>query len=459
MRRSSVAPTRRLALVVALAAPAWLLPGALGIWLAAALLGAAALAAASDWVRTPSPDDLAVERELPSTIGLGDAVAGTYRMRSTWPRPLRLTVHDALPAALARLGTDGSGAGTEDEAARDEPVARLTLAPRGDASVPVRMVARTRGVHAIGRVALRVDGPLGLVARTLRYDPHDEVTVAPSIAGVRRFRLLAAEQRLREAGQRSVRRRGEGTAFAALREYLPGDDPRRIDWKATARRGKAITREYTFEQRQSVILAVDAGRLMTQLAAGDPPRPRFEYALSSASLLADVAVASGDNVGLLLFDDEVRAWLAPASGTDALRRLRAALVPARATLVEPDYQAAFRTLAARQRRRALVVLFTDVIDARSSQALVALASRSASRHLPLVVALRNDSLVDASTPRPDGATGAAYTAAAAEELLSARDEVLATMRQSGADVIDVAPAAMTAAVVNRYLEIKARGML
>ncbi|AHG89994.1 protein of unknown function DUF58 [Gemmatirosa kalamazoonensis] len=451
-------PTRRLALAAALVAPAWLLPGTAGVVVGATLLGALVAAAASDWLRAPGARDVEVARELPDVVGLGDRAEGAYRVTSRWPRALTVTLLDALPPAVVRLRAGGADAGVDDES-HEPPATAVRLPPLGAATVPAAFVGRARGRHALGPAALRVEGALGLVARVIRVALDDEVTVAPSLAGVRRYRLLAAEHRLREAGLRALRRRGEGTSFASLREYLPGDDPRHVDWKATARRGKPITREYAVEQRQTVIVAVDAGRLMTQLAAGDPPQPRFEFALASATLLADVAVQSGDNVGLLLFDDEVRAWVPPASGADALRRVRSALVPARATLVEPDYETAFRTLAARQRRRALVVLFTDVIDARASQVLVAVAGRSASRHLPLVVALRNDSLVAASLPAPDAPARDAYAAAAAEELLSARDEALARMRRAGVDVVDVAPAAMAAAVVNRYLEIKARGAL
>jgi uncharacterized protein (DUF58 family) len=126
-------------------------------------------------------------------------------------------------------------------------------------------------------------------------------------------------------------------------------------------------------------------------------------------------------------------------------------------MVEPDYGAAFRTLEIRHRRRALVVLFTDVIDVRASQALIAHTARSARRHLPLVVALRNEALVGAAAPAGIASSGAVYERAAAEELLSARDEALGRMRQSGVSVIDVKPQAMTAAVINRYLELKGRG--
>lgn len=463
---SRFAPTRRLALLTLATAPLWALSGsAAGLWVAAAGTAALLIAALADVVGAPAAADLGVERELPAEVGLGDAAMGGYRVRSAWHRPLRVALFDALP--------DGVTAEAE---------ARAGAVPAGgELTLPLTLVGRARGAQTLGPVALRVEGTLGLVSRTLRWPLHGALTVAPSMAGVRRYRLLALQHRLRDLGVRNLRRRGEGTTFASLREYAVGDDPRHIDWKATARRRKPITREYTLEQGQTVMLAVDAGRLMTQLAEGGRGAggalsrgdgagalsrlegagalSRFEYALASALVLADVALNSGDQVGLILFDDEVRAFVPPARGRAALRAIRGALVTARATMAEPDYAAAFRTLAARHRRRSLVVLFTDVVDPRSSQALVALTTLGAVRHLPLVVALRNDALMEAALPAGRHAPAALYESAAAEELLSARDEALARMRQAGVAVVDTSPRAMTAAVVNRYLEVKNRGVL
>ncbi|HXT05167.1 MAG TPA: DUF58 domain-containing protein, partial [Casimicrobiaceae bacterium] len=239
-------------------------------------------------------------------------------------------------------------------------------------------------------------------------------------------------------------------------EYVVGDEPRRIDWKATARRGVLIAREYTVEQGQTVMLAIDCGRMMTQL---EGEVPRFEYALSSAMLLADVATQSKDQVGALVFDDEIRAWAPPTRGKAALERVHNAIMPTAASMAEPDYAAAFRALGERQRKRSLVVFFTDVIDPRSSQAVIALTSRSASRHLLVVVALRNDRLLAAARPEAGASTSDLYEAAAAEELVTAREMALARMRHAGVSVLDVSPRAMTAAVINRYLELKARASL
>jgi len=435
------APTRRLALLVALAAPVWLLSGtAVGFLAAVVATSLVVLLAAADLWRAPRRSALDVEREAPAVVGLGERAGAAYRLTSRWPRPLAVEVHELPPPGIART----------------HPPPSVVVPAYGEATAPLELEGRERGTAELGTVVLRVGGALGLVDRLLRYPAPGTVTVAPSVAGVRRYRLLAVQHRLRDAGVRQLRRRGEGTSFASLREYAVGDEPRHIDWKATARRGRTMVREYTIEQGQTVIVAIDAGRLMTQLSDGVS---RFEHALSAAMVLADVAVHSGDQVGLLLFDDEVRAWVPPARGRPALERLRAALVPARATMREPDYAAAFRTLATRHRKRALVVLFTDAVDVRASQALIAHTARSAARHLPLVVALRNDALHDAARPPADATAPRIYEAAAAEELLLAREEALQRMRGAGASVVDVSPRTLAAAVVNRYLELKGRGAI
>lgn len=483
-------PTRRLALVVLALSPLWLLSATpSGRTVAGVGVLLLLLVAVIDAIRIAGTGDIEVEREVPATLGLGDEPSpAAYRVRSRWPGTLRGTLFDALPPAVERatgpaeahhvsLGGEPAEHDVESVALGAPWRPDFQIAPGDEATIPFAVVGRERGVHPLGPVALLVRAPLGLARRVLTYAPGDAVTVAPSIAAVRTFRLLALQHRLRDAGLRNVRRRGAGTMFASLREYVVGDDPRRVDWKATARRGTLITREYTVEQGQTVVIAVDAGRLMTQLVSTDPPVSRFEYALSSALVLADVAAHSGDAVGLILFDDEVRAFVPAARGRRALQAMRDALVPARATMAEPDYAAAFRTLAQRHRKRSLFVLFTDVIDVRASQALIAHATRGAARHLPLVVALRNDALVAAATPRGEStaaiaaetdeatadatatarSTDALYERAAAEELLSAREAALGAMRRAGVSVVDVSPTQMTAAVVNRYLELKQRG--
>jgi uncharacterized protein (DUF58 family) len=434
-----IAPEPRLALIIALLAPAWLLPGAAGRIAIIVILAAITLAIVADAIALPARGDIMVERTLPQSIGIGDREEGEYVVRSRWGIPLRARLEDDLPSGI-------TGGAVEHE---------LDVPARGSAHLTIPVAGAVRGRFALGAVALRVRTRAGLVARRLRWLPDDAILVTPSVASLRRFRLLAVQHRLHEAGVRAVRQRGDGRSFASLREYAIGDDPRHIDWKATARRAKTITREFTIEQSQTVFCLIDAGRSMTQLAG---TFTRFEHALSAALVLTDVAAGAGDRVGVIVFDDDVRAFVPAQRGQAALRAVRNALVPVQATLAEPDYAAAFRFLAARQRRRSLMVFFTDVIDVRASRALIAHVARSAARHLVVVVALRNDALEAAATPGRS-TPESLYESAAAEELIAARAEALERMRAAGVTVIDVSPSGMTAAVVNRYLEIKARGAL
>ena len=433
-------PTRRLALVVAVVALAWIVP-AIGAAFAALSIAALVIVVAIDYLRLPRKNAVIVERAAPDTLGLGDAGDVVYTLRSSWPWRVRVVLYDRIPHGI-------SGA------LRDET---LEIAPRSERRLALGVVGDARGRYSLGPIAMRITTPLGLLARIVVVPPNadESAAVVPSLSNVRRFRLLALQNRLSEAGIRALKLRGEGTAFAGLRDYVPGDDPRLLDWKATARHGRLISREQTIERSQTVISLINCGRAMTQLAGR---YPRFEHVLSAALVLGDVAATSGDRVGFVAFDDRIRASVPPQRGDRALRGLHRALSGLEATLTEPDYLAAFRVLATTQRRRALVVFFTDVIDARSAKQFVAYAGRMAQRHLFVVVAVQNEALMAAARPRADGAT-ALYQSAAAEELVHERDEALAQMRRAGLVVLDVTPSRMAAAVVNRYLEIKARGQL
>ena len=434
-----VIPTRRLAWAFAAAGILWLLPGRAGVYAGVAGIVAVMLLALGDWVMLPGRGGIAIEREVPGSVGIGDDVHGTYTVRSAWPRPLDVHVIDEMPSAVK------GGVGAVD----------VALPARGTATVPFEVSGMVRGLATLGRVGAQATTRLGLLAARATFAPADTMLVTPSVSNVRRFRLLAVQHRLHTAGVRVLRQRGDSRAFAGLRDYAVGDDPRHIDWKATARRRKHMVREFTIEQSQTIFTLVESGRAMTQLAG---EFSRLEHALSAALVLTDVAATSGDRVGTMVFDQDVRAFVPPSRGDAALRLVRNALISVTATMTEPDYAGAFRYLATRQRRRALIVFFTDVIDERASRALVAHVTRSAARHLVVVVALRNDAVFEAAVPRGERDL-ALYTSAAAEELVAARQAVLERMRRAGVTVLDVSPQAMTAAVVNKYLEIKGRGAL
>ena len=440
----SILPTGRFAVLLLVPLPLLLLGGGdLATAGAAALadLILIALAALEAW-RLPSRRDLRVRRVPRAALPLGGRATLEVEVRLPDGAPAGVTalVHEDLPPEIR-------------PSARPGPAA---VPPGGAAVFRTEVVALRRGRFRLGTVHVRLGGALGLVLRQHAFEDAPEVRVLPNLAGVARYRLLALRGRLREAGLRHLRLRGSGTAFESLRELLPGEDIRRVDWKATARRGRPIARSFEVERSQSVVLAVDAGRLMTAEVRGG--FARLEYALNAALVLAHVAVSRDDRVGALVFADRVQGFVPPSRGREALERAAGLLARAEGRLVEPDVEAAFRHLAVRGRKRSLLVVFTEVVDPDTSAAILAHVSRAAGRHLALVVTLRDAALEEVARA-PIRSAADAYRRAAAEELLHAREQALAMLRRRGVSVLDAPPSGVTAALVDRYLDLKARARL
>lgn len=428
-------PARRLYLLLALGASILAVAPAAGIAVdAAALLLAAAdlLVARKRGVpdaAVSAPDRISMDEEREASVAIENRAGGRATLRFV------LDVPDAL-----------AGPGAND-------VRALVLAPGERASAAVPLVGRARGEHRLGALHQQRLGPLGLVWVRGRRASDRAVLVVPGLRELRARRLLAARPQEHLPGLRETRRRGDGGAFESLRGYERGDDPRHLDWKASARRGALIVRQYEAERSQSVVLCIDTGRLMVERIGG---RSRLDRALASALVLAEVARARHDLVGVFAFSDQVHAVLTPGRWSSSLLAETFARMESRA--VEPDYPRALGRLSRLVRRRSLLVFFSDVIDDEVSGSLASNLARLARRHLPLFVAMRNADLFGiAEAPAADAER--ALRRAAATELLLARARTLARMREQGIRVADVAPEAAVADVVNRYLEIKRRGAL
>jgi uncharacterized protein (DUF58 family) len=430
----SLFPSGRWLALLAAASPLFLLSPTVALGVDVVLLVLLVL----DALAIPAAEQLTAERRTPARVSLGAQAEVEVRLDNRTTRRVRVRVTDDLPIVLERVGDD---------------VRDVWVPARREERVAYAVKTVRRGDGVFGDLHLRVAGPLGLAWRQRRIARADAVRVIPGVLEVKRYRLLGMRNRLREAGFRSVRQRGEGGAFESLREYVRGDDPRTLDWKASARRGSLIVRQFELERRQNVVIVIDAGRLMTQ-KVGD--RERLDYALTAALLLADVARVHDDAVGLLVFSDKVETFIPPAR--NSLTRLADALGEVHAKMVEPNYPAAFTYLARQVRRRSLLVLFTDLIDPLASAAVVSQLSRAADRHLPLAVAIRNPDL-EAAAAQPATDEASVYRRAAAEELLQARAAALAAMQRAGVLVADTRPGDAVPAVVNRYLDVKRRGML
>ncbi len=394
------------------------------------------------WRDATLAQTVVVNREPLPALSVGHTGEVVYRWTNPSSRPAHLNVREVRPDILG--GT--------------QPPRALGIPPRAAVREPVPVVPLRRGRETGGAGGFVVDsmGPLGLGRHRARLPLPWDVVVYPPLVSVRLRASVAEALRRRDVGSKQIRRLGEGRLFESLREWVPGDDLRHIDWKATAKRGKVITRQYEAERRQQVLLVLDTGRLMTaDVGSG---LARLDFAVQAALELAYAAAQHDDNVGIMTFADGVQHFVAPERGRTGVRRVMEVLAEVQPKLVEPDYPGAFRFLAARNRKRALTVLFTDVIDRFASDALVANVATLRPRHLPLAVTLRNPELDAVATQRP-GTSRDAYRKAAAEELLHAREEALAHMRRAGVLVIDVTPERAAQAVVAKYLDLKRRGTL
>lgn len=435
-----VPTTRLLALLLApalLVAGASLLPELLAC-AAVAFTGALVLVGL-DWGLAPRPGQVRVARRHEPRLSLGAPNAVWLDVHNAAPRALTLRLRDEVPA--------------ECEASALVLTARV--APGASAAVGYTLRPLRRGDHQFGAVTLRWLGPLGLLWRQATYPLAAAVKVYPNLLELRKHDLLARRGRLQEAGLRPVRHFGSGTEFESLREYQPDDDYRRINWKATARRGRPMTAEFETERSQNVLAVLDAGRLMATEVHG---LTKLDRALNTSLLLAYVAALRGDRVGLLAFSDRVLAYLPPRRGRRAFHALLEALYNLPAEPVEPDFDRAFRFLATRQMRRSLLVLFTDLTDRDVSSALVQHLTRLARHHLAVCVTLADPELLTLAHAAPAD-TRALYERVVARRLLEERAEVLGVLRQRGVVMLDVPADRLTVAVVNKYLELKARTRL
>lgn len=314
-----------------------------------------------------------------------------------------------------------------------------------------------RGRRAFEPAQARLEGPLGLIARDLRLAGITDVKVFPDFATVARYALLAIDNRLSALGILRRPRRGEGMDFQQLREYRTGDSLRRIDWKATARSQKLISREYQDERDQQVLFLLDCGRRMRALDAMEGGSiGHFDQALNALFLLSFVALKQGDAVGVATFAEAQPRLLAPRKGLVALDHLFQNLFDLEPSTRATDYLEAARSLRTRLRKRSLIVLLTNLRD-EEEETLAPALQLLRHKHLVLVANLR-EAAVDRLLEQVPGTFPEALTQAAALDWQARREAALRAVAHRGAQVLDVKPEALPTALVNRYLELKASGV-
>ena len=418
------------------------LPLALGgisgafVALSAALAAMTLALVAIDVRATPAPRQLPVRRIAEPQLSIGVPNRVDLRVANPYTRALRMIVRDDVPS-----GIDVDRRRTE-----------LEVGPGAEAEVTYAARPLHRGTFRFGDVHLRVRGPFELIDRQGRVAAAAEAHVYPDLHEVRRYEVSLRRGLAYDAGQRRARLAGGGGVFERLREHQPDDDPRAISWKATAKRGRPISVEFETERQQRVLILLDAGRMMSSTVGG---LTKLDHAVNTALMLAYVATAKGDEVGLLGFADEVRSYVVPRRGRKQFLRITEELRRIDVTTSEPDPQRAFEFLRARAARRSLAVLFTDLVSEDASRALVAAVTRLAGNNVVLCCVLADPHLAEVAARSP-ASSQELYERVVAQTVLEARAKALATLRQRGVHVVDVPAERLTVATIQRYLELKSR---
>jgi uncharacterized protein (DUF58 family) len=396
------------------------------------------LAAVSDYALARG-FKLKVWRTLPQRLNVGVKNRIVLNVTNPGTRPVRLWLKDDLP----------------EEFTHEQGELWLQVSAKSRATVGYETAPSKRGRFEFGDLNLRVRGPFGLVWHQRVVPAKASVSVFPDLRSASRLLLADGMLDLVNLGLRQLRRDGRGSEFARLRDYAQGDSVRDVDWKATARRSKPVTRVMESERSQTVLIGVDAGRSMAGQVDG---LTKLDHAVNAALFLAFVALRNGDRVGLVVFADGVKSFLAPAAGRQQYRKIVDTLFTAKPGLTWVDWMALFKELNVRVLRRSLLCVFTDFLDEEQAATLVDPLRRLARRHLPLCISVKDTALAQLLRTPPNEPE-VAYQHAVASELLMEREAMKRRIGQDGVQIIDVNPEELSLAAVNKYLEIKARGSL
>ncbi len=425
-----------------------LLPSALAVgllfkqdWLPLILAVDAAVlvVAIQDLFYVPGANVFHVERDCQRIASLRQNHRVTLTISNASRRSQKVSVRDGYPQEFDVL---------PDEF-------QLALPPQSRTTVHYELKASRRGAFELDAVHLQVLSRFGLWQRLLVIPLRSLINVYPDLKQLTEYALLARTNRLHQMGVRRTRRVGQDNEFERLRDYTPDDNYKHIDWRSTARRNKLTVKDFQTNQSQRVMFVVDCGRMMTNEAAG---LSLLDHALNSMLMLSYVALERGDSVGLITFSDRIHSSVPAKSGRNQMNHLLHAAYDRFPRLVELRYEDAFLHLSSRCRKRSLVILMTNVIDDVNASQIYKYLSSFSGHHLPLAVLLRDHQMFDA-LEHSKMSSVEFYRSAAAAEILSWRQQVITDLQHRGVLIVDAFPEQLTAPLINRYLDIKARHLL
>lgn len=416
-----------------------------GFWLdwvfdaAAGLLLLLLLAAAMDWRRLRKAAPLlGATRRLPVCVGRGLRFTVMHELQNAAGHTLRITLRETLPP-----GDTG------------EFVSPELIVPAGGAKpLEYSVCIGERGQYQTGGLWVRLRGRLGLVDAQWRLLPPAAVKVYPES-------IVARDELYDNFGQqiteklKNIHKRGEGMEFDTLSPYQPGDDIRHIDWRSSARHRSLLVRRHQVEQHRDVMIILDCGRLMgTDAGRGT----KLDRAVDSALMLSETALRRGDRCGFGVFDDRIRGYLPPQAGERARRTILEQVYDVHSDFRESNFALMFSTLQSRQRKRALIVVLSDLVDSATSDRFRTALASLAKRHVVVFAALRTP-LLEEYVRAQTTDYGDVCRKAVSLRLQREREKTLHTLGHSGVRIIDVEPTALTAPLINEYIALRAGNLL
>ncbi|HXH69631.1 MAG TPA: DUF58 domain-containing protein [Pyrinomonadaceae bacterium] len=386
------------------------------------------------------PEELTISREFGKRFAIGDENQIKLHVENRSPKTFDLQIKDEFPPEMKLSET------------RE---AKFKIEEQTFADFFYNLTPPKRGRYEFGKTAVRFLSRLGLVWCQTDLGKSETVKVYPNMRRAREMELKALGANSFLAVQRKAIRRGEGREFESMRDYVRGDEQRHISWTATARRSKLTTRQYQIERDQTIVIALDAGRLMTGRINDET---KFDTAIHASLALMSAASRGGDNCGLVVFGRNIKRFLPPKKGIGQTDAVLEALHDLEPELIEPSYQRAFRFIAANSKKRSFVVILTDLVDKESSKELINSLKLLRPRHLPLVVTIGDRDLNQTVSEIPKQLKDV-FIQSAAEEIIHGRESALRLVETIGGLALDVTTNSLAPKLLETYLRVKERGWL
>jgi uncharacterized protein (DUF58 family) len=382
---------------------------------------------------------LSAERTVPNRFSNGDENEVVLHLQNQYDLPVRCHVLDELPVELQ---------------VRDQSIT-VTVPPHRRRTIRYTVRPTRRGAYEFGAINVYATTPLRLVERRFREEATTEVPVYPSFKQVQKYDLLAASDRLEEVGIKKVRRVGHTMEFDRIREYVPGDDRRAVNWKATARRGDLMVNVYQDERAQPVYCVLNMGRVMELPFEG---MTLLDHSINASLMMANVALRRQDRAGLLTFSHEMGPVVTAERRSHQLRRLQEQLYRLETDFREASYRRLATFVRSNVRQRSLLLLFTN-FTARSSMARHLSSLQLLARRHPLVVVVFENTELTCRMQQPAQTTEDVYVRGMAEKFAYEKQQIVRDLRRRGIYAVLTPPEDLTVHTINKYIELKARGVI